>query len=104
LGKRYRDGIGVPKNKEAEAKWFLAAAERGHARAQHHVGLRFLNGDGVKKDLVAAFMWLTLSSRAGDKVAAREREKLLSQISDAQRKEAESMADKWQPKPTSANG
>jgi hypothetical protein len=49
-------------------------------------------------------MWFTLSARAGDKVAARELDKLLSQIPADKRHEAESLADKWRPKAASANG
>ena len=91
-------------NPPAAAKWFKAAAEQGHARAQHHLGIRYLKGEGVKKDPVAALMWLTLSARAGDKSAARERDKLMEHLSSAQRQKAKSMADQWRPVPKKADG
>jgi hypothetical protein len=58
----------------------------------------------VKKDLVSAFMWLTLSARAGDKAAARERDKLRGELPAAQRQEAEHRADQWKPKAKNAKG
>ncbi|MGH6618155.1 MAG: hypothetical protein ACREF6_01265, partial [Alphaproteobacteria bacterium] len=70
----------------------------------HYTGLRYLSGDGVKKDTIAALMWLTLSARAGDRGAAKDREKLASRLPSAERQEAESLADKWRPKQASAGG
>jgi TPR repeat protein len=104
MGKRFRDGVGVEQNAVTAAKWFMAAADRGHARAQHHLGVRYLNGNGVEKDPVAALMWLTLSARAGDRTAAKERDKLISRLPREQVGKAESMADKWRPKEKQANG
>ncbi|HET9843090.1 MAG TPA: tetratricopeptide repeat protein [Gammaproteobacteria bacterium] len=36
----------------------LDAAEKGNPQAQYEIGLRFLHGDGVKKDSIEAFEWL----------------------------------------------
>ena len=104
MGKRFRDGVGVDQNAATAAKWFKVAADQGHARAQHHLGVRYLNGNGVEKDPVAALMWLTLSARAGDRTAAKERDKLITQLPSDQISKAESMADKWRPKGKRANG
>jgi hypothetical protein len=49
-------------------------------------------------------MWLTLSARAGDRTAAKERDKLISRLPREQVGKAESMADKWRPKEKQANG
>ena len=34
LGKLYRDGDGVPKDKEKAAEWFRKAADQGHKEAE----------------------------------------------------------------------
>ena len=38
------------------------AAERGDPVAQHKLGLAYRNGDGVTRDLVEAYKWLSLAA------------------------------------------
>ncbi len=58
------------KNHEA-ARWFRRAAERGHAEAQYHLGLMYLNGQGVRQAYDAAAHWLRESAEQGHDLAQR---------------------------------
>jgi len=43
---------------KAEAiKWFMPAAQQGHIKAQLTLVDRYVQGEGVKRDLVQAYMW-----------------------------------------------
>ena len=55
----------------------LAAARQGHTRAQNHVGLRLIQGKGIRKDTLKGFMYLTLAA----KERTRKAEQLLKKFS-----------------------
>jgi len=40
---------------------YMPLAEQGDAEAQHAIGYMYRTGEGVPKDLVKAYMWLTLA-------------------------------------------
>jgi TPR repeat protein len=66
LGYCYEMGQGTPVNLEASAKWYLRAANQGHARAQYHLGLACsFGGPGVEWNLEEACKWLTIAARNG---------------------------------------
>jgi len=50
---------------QESAKWYRMAAEGGDEKAQANLGLLYLDGRGVKKDLVQAFAWLKASASQG---------------------------------------
>ena len=52
--------------------WQREQAEKGDAYGEYKMGVRYLNGDGVDKDLVKAREWLTKSADQGNKDAADE--------------------------------
>ena len=58
------------KNQEA-ARWFRRAAERGHAEAPYHLGLMYLNGQGVSKAHDASARWLRQAADQGHALAQR---------------------------------
>jgi TPR repeat protein len=59
-------GQGTPVNLEASAKWYLRAANQGHARAQYYLGLACsFGGPGVEWNLAEACKWLALAARNG---------------------------------------
>ena len=62
LGALYVDGRGVEKSPSDATGWFLKAAEHGDKFAQAKVGVAYHNGDGVTRDLVESYKWLSLSS------------------------------------------
>ncbi len=47
-------------------KEFRALAEQGNAPAQNNLGLMYAKGQGVPKDYVQAYMWLSLAAAQGD--------------------------------------
>jgi hypothetical protein len=67
LGLAYAGGVSdaglAPQPQRALAILEHAAALYGHARAQHHLGLMYLRGDGVRRDESRAVRWLSLSAR-----------------------------------------
>jgi Sel1 repeat len=48
------------------ARWYLAAAEQGHAEAQGEVGVCFYRGKGVDKDFEQALKWYRKGADQGD--------------------------------------
>lgn len=93
LGVMYGEGQGVTQDYVLAAEWFLKAAERGNALAQHNLGLLYGRGQGVKQDYVEAYIWESLASSSGNKDAIKNRDALLSRLSDkelatAQRRES----------------
>ena len=54
LGNNHRDGRGTPKNVREAAWFYRMAACSGHAEAQVELGIMYLAGTGIKKDLVIA--------------------------------------------------
>ncbi|MHA1535964.1 MAG: hypothetical protein ACTSUD_00275 [Alphaproteobacteria bacterium] len=69
-------GFGVAQNDAAAARWYAKAARRGHASAQLNLGDAYARGRGVKRDLIAAHMWLGLAAAGGKEWAARRRDNL----------------------------
>ena len=51
------NGLGVPQNDVAAAKWYQKAAEQGFKEAQHTLGLMYANGQGVERDQRQADFW-----------------------------------------------
>ena len=83
LGRRYYSGrtsagrYGGHKQDYKEAvKWWLLAAEQGHADAQYGLGLCYENGSGVDKDLSEAFKWYSKAAKQGH-AGAKDRLKTL---------------------------
>lgn len=51
----------------AEAmKWYLKAADQGHAGAQGLMGMTYYQGEGVPRDYAEAMKWLRLAAAQGD--------------------------------------
>ena len=60
-----RHRIGMPKHYEEASKWFKKAAEQGVADAQGNLGLMYAQGQGVIKDNVTAYAWLSVAKENG---------------------------------------
>jgi len=67
LGLMYQSGSGVPENQKTAVKWLKLAAEQGDAypESQQNLAFRYEDGRGVKKDLVYAYMWHSISKTNG---------------------------------------
>jgi TPR repeat protein len=81
------------------------AANRDNATAQYALGILSYKGEGVAKDLIAAFMWFDLAVARGDKLqspvstqnAIAYRDMVAAQMSKKQVAEAEKRAREWKP-------
>ncbi len=83
------DGSGIPQSYRKAFELFWAAAQRGHATAQHNVGVMYANGDYVPASVVEAYAWFLLSASNGDKAGKRRREQFHDQLGELQRRDAE---------------
>lgn len=61
----YYGASGFDNNEDEAAKWFLKAAEQGHAEAQDNIGCFYMWGEVVPKDRVKAESWLLKSAAQG---------------------------------------
>lgn len=66
LGDMYAKGLGVVKDYEVAAKWYLMAAEQGDGNAQVSLGDMYWHGRGVKQDDNRAVMWFRRSAERGN--------------------------------------
>ena len=58
VGKCYKDGKGVDKDRAKAVSWFSKAAQQGNSDAQYHLGKSYLKGKGVAADRKKASSWL----------------------------------------------
>ncbi len=65
FGQMSFDGDGIEQDYVAAANWFRIAAEQGHAKAQHNLGLMYESGLGVPKDCSEAAKWYRLAAEQG---------------------------------------
>jgi TPR repeat protein len=73
---RYADGckdkrgrVIVRRSPPRAAQWFRRAAEHGSVPAQNNLGVLLSNGNGVRKNVKEALVWLRKAFRAGDSCA-----------------------------------
>lgn len=85
---------GVAKDHAKAAEWYLKAAELGNADAQYNIGVAYANGEGVKEDVVTAYMWWIVCSMTdpSNEDIAGALKGLGKDLRGAQIKEAERMA------------
>ena len=60
-----QNGLGVVRNCENAVRWMKAAADQGHALAQHGIGFMYLEGECVDKDPGEAARWFKLAAEQG---------------------------------------
>jgi len=65
MGTIYEQGLGVPKDLEAAARWYRLAADGGNASAQYNLGIFYQFGKGVPKDPAEAARWLLKAAEQG---------------------------------------
>ncbi len=80
-------------------EWRPLAAQ-GNAAAQALLGMMYEEGQGVPKDYVQAYMWLSLAAAQGYEPARKARvKKLAKKMTLAQLDEAQWLAREWKPNP-----
>ncbi|MEM1090432.1 MAG: caspase family protein [Pseudomonadota bacterium] len=96
VGEMYEEGMGVPPDYAAAAKWYALAAEQGHPRAQINLGALYESGRGVSQDLTRAMNlyreasgitdgvleYTTDEQMARRRALAQEAERLRAQVLD----------------------
>ena len=70
LGTLFKVGLGVTKDPEEAARWFLKAAQYEHSGAQVQLGHLYRSGEGVPQDYTAAVMWYRKAANQGNGMAA----------------------------------
>ena len=51
----------MPKDGALAAAWMLRAAEQGETHAQYNLGVSYVNGNGVNRDLNEGYFWIFLA-------------------------------------------
>ena len=87
LGVFYQDAPQAPDLSQA-LHWLEQASVRGHAQAQHRLGLMFFRGEGVTANRVQAYIVLKMASVNGDVEALDSADEVASQMSQGEQAEA----------------
>ena len=87
----YSDCEGVSKDIPQAVEWFRKAADQGSGVAMHCLGALYELGDGLPKDLVAAYQWYELATANGWNSVAR-RDAIARQMTPEQLAEAKGKA------------
>lgn len=72
-------------------------AEAGNTDAQYLLGMAYMYGHGVGKDLVESYKWYELVVRGGDAGAELDRDDVADLLKPDQLAEAKKRADEWAP-------
>ena len=83
------ESSGIPQSYRKAFELYWAAAQRGHATAQHNVGVMYVNGDYVPASLSEGYAWFMLSASNGDPAGQRRLDDFRDRISDNDRRMAE---------------
>jgi TPR repeat protein len=91
----YKQGLGTPKDEVEAQKWLGRAAELGHPQAALELGEAYWRGEGVKTDLVTAYMWIWLALSAKLPGAQQDEQALQKEMSPKQVEQAKRKANEW---------
>jgi uncharacterized protein len=86
------DGQGVKQNFALALKYYRMAAEQNILSAQTNLGLMYAKGRGVSQNKILAYMWFNLGAREGNDLAIKNRDILVSQLTQAQIIEGQRLA------------
>jgi TPR repeat protein len=92
LSLMYVNGEAVPDFKEF-MKWLHKAAEQGEAEAQYNLAAMYYTGNGVAKDFVTAYVWLTITAANGDSIAKRNRDGIAKTMTPDQIDEGQKLSE-----------
>ncbi|MDH5668845.1 MAG: HEAT repeat domain-containing protein [Nitrospira sp.] len=81
---------------KAEAiKWFTPAAQQGHIKAQLTLVDRYVQGEGVKRDLVEAYMWCEVAHLLAPSRCDLEQQVPSYYMTPSQKEEAKQKVRQW---------
>lgn len=95
LGLIYDTGRGVPQNDFQAVQWYGLAAENGNATAQNNLGLIYARGRGVPQDYNQAYLWLSVAAELGYGDAAKNRDAVAGNMTQAQIDQARELVRNW---------
>ncbi|TLX55298.1 sel1 repeat family protein [Stutzerimonas nosocomialis] len=80
LGEFHYDGRRAPRDLSKALYWFEQASLRGHALAQHRLGVMFFRGEGVQANNVQAYIVLKMAAVNGDEEALDTADRVSAQM------------------------
>jgi hypothetical protein len=83
-GHYYYNGKGMNRDFKAAKYRFEKAASAGNDKAPGNLGVMYMIGEGVSRDLVEAFKWATIGIANGDRRAAEFRRDIAGHLTDNQ--------------------
>jgi TPR repeat protein len=101
MGWLYTNGQDIPQDLQKATHWFRLAAQQAQPLAIYALGVMAASGEGLPRDSVAAFAYLTLSARYGYKAALSARSQLAKAMTADEIKQGHELAGKWKPDPAS---
>jgi uncharacterized protein len=97
LALMYAKGRGVKEDDAQAIAWFRKSADQGYLGAQFKLGVAYEYGEGVAKDNVLAYANYAIAARDGNEEYAAHRDGIARQLAPPQLREAQALADAWQP-------
>ena len=97
LANAYFSGVGVARDPMQAMLWYSRAAQQGLPQAQHALGIMLMGGVTGAPDPVEGYKWLLLAEKAGNPDSRAVREKSAGQLADKDRRQAESLAQRFTP-------
>jgi len=89
LAVRYQKSASLENAEQMAFLWFQRAAMAGSAAGQYNLAHLYEDGNQTPVDLVQAYVWMTLSNKSGNPMAATEAKQLRSKLSPAELEKAE---------------
>ncbi len=98
LAQMYGQGAGVKQDLQQYAGWLEKAAEAGQTQAQANFGIMNTGTLGHTRNMIAAYMWLSLAAASGVPLAEFNRNSVAQGMTPEQIAEAQKLAREWKPK------
>jgi TPR repeat protein len=97
LANAYFSGVGVARDPMQAMLWYSRAAQQGLPQAQHALGIMLMGGVNGAPDPVEGYKWLLLAEKAGHPDSRAVRDKSAAQLSERDRRQAETLAQRFVP-------
>jgi len=95
LGNMFHNGEGIAKDDAKAVEWYQKAAVQGLANAQSQLGLMYVTGRGTPKNNALAYAWFNLAAAQGNAAAQSNRDRLETELTNAERTEGQRLAANW---------
>jgi|688.fasta_scaffold488297_1 TPR repeat protein len=80
----YSRGLLVDPDQDLAMRWLRLAARQAHPAAHFYLGLSYLRGEGLEKDLAQAWVWFSRAEAAQFPTAARARDSVEKRLTPEQ--------------------